>query len=1161
MSTLRKFSYQCVFIFGALLSTLSFAEAIFDGSMGSNSVDTIRSGNFTITENDGTVRGNNLFHSFSTFNVATGESASFTHTSNQINNIITRVTGSGTTEINGRLSSDASLWLLNPNGIIFNEDASLNITGSFYASTADYLRFDRDERFYSRLDENTILAIADPDAFGFLDNETGKIAVNNSILAMNDKNNVSLIGGEIVIENSLVYTQSGRITLAGIDSAGEITGLKAIPHIDESSVDEASVRANIDIVNSDIITQSELSGDIYILGGQLVVEQDSLIAAANSGGTERLQEDRRLSLAVESLQLQENSIILTQSDNSVKGNDIHVSARDITILDNSFIKTTTFGEGQGGGIAIDSDKIRLDGETSDFAMGILAESEASGVSGDIAITADDIDISHDALISTAVFGSGNGGVIDIHTSRLAIDGELSGFATGVLAESYSAGTSGDIQIAADQISVIDGGTIANTPWDAGNGGDITIAAAQIDTRNGGTISVSTTDKYASGDGGQMDLYIDDLTIDRQNGGFTGLSANTLNAGNGGNINLFAQRINILNGGQIAASTAGIGAGGQVGLDVDHLSIDGQASTFFTGISAQTQGHGDGGNIDIDARHVEILSGGTISATTTGGAGGDIHLRTDDLRIDSQGIEFFTGIGIQTQGSGAGGNLVISSQQLEIVNGGSISGSAFSSGAGGQIQIQTDYLLLDGNGAIGERFTGIAIQTHGSGAAGSMEITAGEVDIVNGSSLSAITYAPGAGGNIGLHAEKLTIDRQAAAHFTGISASTTESGGRGGNIDLHVEQLSIDGKGVSNAGIASQTYNESIAGDITIQANSVSIFDGGGISADATESSGNGGAIQLMVSDTLSLEGGATVSSDTTGSGNAGSISIVASTLLQNASLISSFSQGDGGAGSITINASDIVLRNASSISTEVIDGQNLNQPSSIQLTGNHLLLDKDSSIDTSASGSAGAGSITIDMNETLRLFGNSAIATESIYGGGGQITLLTHTLMHLKNSDITTSVSDGSGNGGNIFIDPVFMIMESSTVAANAAAGNGGDITLIADHIIKSPNSFFQASSDLGINGTIEISASEFDSAKITELSAPLLNASVFLQRQCHRNSRHSSFIVDGQAQGVVPTEGYQSRAIPVRISADSADLLESDDASGPLVYNDDKSQMKNCWF
>ncbi|MEJ2446079.1 MAG: hypothetical protein P8Y42_21955 [Exilibacterium sp.] len=131
------------------------------------------------------------------------------------------------------------------------------------------------------------------------------------------------------------------------------------------------------------------------------------------------------------------------------------------------------------------------------------------------------------------------------------------------------------------------------------------------------------------------------------------------------------------------------AGGQVGLDVDHLSIDGQVSTFFTGISAQTQGHGDGGNIDIDARHVEILSGGAIYATTTGGSGGDIHPRTDDLCIDSQGIEFFTDIGIQTQGSGAGGNLVISSQQLEIVNGSSISGSAVSSGAAGSMEISTE----------------------------------------------------------------------------------------------------------------------------------------------------------------------------------------------------------------------------------------------------------------------------------------------------------------------------------------------------------------------------------------------------------------------------------------------------------------------------------------
>lgn len=88
----------------------------------------------------GTQKGNNLFHSFETFNLHTGEIAYFDDLGMQ--NTIGRITGADYSWINGKIiSGAANLYLINPNGIMFGADVSLNIAGSFNATTADYLKF------------------------------------------------------------------------------------------------------------------------------------------------------------------------------------------------------------------------------------------------------------------------------------------------------------------------------------------------------------------------------------------------------------------------------------------------------------------------------------------------------------------------------------------------------------------------------------------------------------------------------------------------------------------------------------------------------------------------------------------------------------------------------------------------------------------------------------------------------------------------------------------------------------------------------------------------------------------------------------------------------------------------------------------------------------
>jgi filamentous hemagglutinin family protein len=232
----------CLSAFTVLYAHSGGAQVTPDGTL-NTTINTVGN-NSTIT--NGTAAGGNLFHSFGQFSIPTGGSATFdlANTPN-ISTIFSRVTGSTVSNLDGVIrtvnsSNPVSLFLLNPNGILFGPNASLNIGGSFVGTTASSIKFANGAEFASTATPlpTPLLTVSVPIGLQMGSSPGGIIvqgpghpltvplitvfpsAVDEtsvpSGLAVKPGHTLSLIGGDVLIAGGILKAPQGRLEIGAI---------------------------------------------------------------------------------------------------------------------------------------------------------------------------------------------------------------------------------------------------------------------------------------------------------------------------------------------------------------------------------------------------------------------------------------------------------------------------------------------------------------------------------------------------------------------------------------------------------------------------------------------------------------------------------------------------------------------------------------------------------------------------------------------------------------------------------------------------------------------------------------------------------------------------------------------------------------------------------
>lgn len=898
----------------ALLAIAAGAGAgvVTDGTLGPAAA--LPGPRYAIPASLGRVAGPNLFHSFSTFSLASSESALFSGPA-AIANVISRVTGPGASVIDGRIACDiagANLFLSNPQGIVFGPNASLDVSGSFHASTADYVRMADGSRFHADPARPSLLGIAPPAAFGFLAAAPAPIVVDGAVLGTATGRTLTLAAGRLDLEGrdgiGALRAPGGSISLVA-SGAGEWT-------LDGRATAPVGAANHILVADGMRIDASGAGGRIVIRGGQFRIERSAVTAQATPEAAAG-EIDIDVAGGVELV----GSVLQSATAGPHAAGRIAIRADRLDLADGSRVDTSTFGSGAGGTIAIEVGSAGVGGG-SRVRNNVEAAASGRGGRTDVVVRGALVVDGADSAISTTTLGEGAGGMLSIRAGEIVVRGGSLQAATTTGADA------GLVDVDVGRLALAEGGSIIVGTFGDGRGGRVSIRASGEVTIEGTSGAGAGSQIHAAtwgggGDGGSISVTAGSISI-ANDGSINGIAYGN---GRAATVALRADTLTIADGGDITTeSYLRSPGGGTITVDAASIAIVGRGEGRSTSpgsdrvstgihtfaaditvraqsltmtdsgaITARTWNNNPGGHISAQVARLDLRDGAQINAESMGHSGyrgpaGNIDVTaTEWIRIAGEVGDRYSGIRVGTRSSGDGGRIDIRTPLLEIGTGGSVNSATgvFGYGSAGDIFIVADTVRLPGGG--------ILSSSNGSGAGGSISVQATRTIDIDGGFISAYGDLDGTPGQVRLATPHLEV-----ANLGSISTSTYGSRPAG---DIAIEAGRIELHGGSS--IRSESTTLADAGTIRIEAHERLESDGSSITTAASRASGGNIAIR---SPTVVLRGASAVSATVFGgTGDGGNVDISATRVagLGNSDITARADQGFGGR--ITLGA-EVFLR-------------------------------------------------------------------------------------------------------------------------------------------------------------------------------------------------------------------------------------------------------------
>lgn len=977
---------------------------------------------------------------WSTFNIASGEHTNFIVP--DVNSAtLNRVLDGGPSLLNGTLTSNGQLFLINASGIIFGQGSVVDVAG-LTASTLD-------------LSNRMFMAGGE---MVYQGNTTAGVTNAGSIRA--SSGDVFLIGFQ-VNNSGAIRAPNGTVGLA----AG--TDVLIMPAGDERVIvrNAAGPQRGTGVTNSGLIEANvaELKahgGNVYALA----IRNTGRIAA-----TAATRQGGRIILSANGGRIESTGRLVARGPTG-NGGQIRINAGNkgsATLGGRVDANGTT---GRGGSIAVTGGEVTIrraivvsaDGETAGGQIEINARpQDKAGTDASPAITFIDGTIRADAA-------SGNGGVIRLGGSSLTLGGAALISASGatgggsILAGGGAQGL--DASMAnSTQVEIQQGAILAANAIHSGNGGNVVAFASRQLTFSG---TLQAHGGVTSGDGGQAELSGKQALIIESLTGRIDLGAPQGSAGNllldpndilitncvAGNTITNPAQANTLrasdistwldtNCGNLIIQTDRNATGGEGNITLAGL-IQWSSSTTLT-INADrdfimtTQGSGTGviqsagsGSVVINAgRSVQIFAGSQILTHS-----GNVTLNAN------QGATSFEG---DFQAIIIGGQILSDCGNITLTGRTGSSSSA-----------QTGAILLDNGGAVSAGAFGVVtLQTTGGSVLGHGSITswglklAGNSDFYLTSTDNAVQTVTTSGtigsiqilNTLGLTIGSIDADSGLSA-FGGVSIITantdhirinTDLSSQGGVITLTGYGIEVNGSHVSNTG-AGSIY---LTATREINANSgatISVVDGR-LQLDAnqlpTATGGNFAGI-ILNNVTLTTSGMGAIAlngrSGDTGDSNVGILMIHGSTIRSTSTLPTAGSitllgvaGGGDGSGNHGVSLQDAGTAITSAGATIAVTGSGT--PTGYENTG----------VDLGANTAISNSGATIITTDTV------SIAGAATMGGTGTLAI--------RSVSAGTTIGLGDGAAGTLLINSAGIgALSSSLSHITIGAATSGDVEIRA---------------------------------------------------------------------------------------------------------------------